>query len=99
VLQGLREDHFEAIDQVLNHHRLAVLAVVEPEEAPRALGRLSPELHAVLAAVQHLEAGDAARLAEWLDWPVEQAADALQTLALLRLLCAAAGHFRRIPLR
>ncbi|HUL69102.1 MAG TPA: hypothetical protein VLT17_02560 [Gemmatimonadales bacterium] len=98
VLSGLREEHFEAIDHVLNHHQIAVLAKVEAEAAPRALGRLAPELQDALAAAQQLETGDAESLADAIGWTVEHAADALQSLALLRLLCADQGHFRRIPL-
>ena len=98
VLWGLREDHSEAIDHVLNHHHIAVLAMVEAEATPRALGRLRPELQNALAAVQQLETGDAASLADAVGWTVDRAADALQSLALLRLLCADQGHFRRIPL-
>jgi hypothetical protein len=98
VLSGLREEHSEAIDHVLNHHQIAVLAKIEAEATPRALGRLAPELQDALAAVQQLGTGDAASLADAVGWTVERAADALQSLALLRLLCADQGHFRRIPL-
>jgi hypothetical protein len=98
VLSGLREEHSEAIDHVLNHHQIAVLAKIEAEAVPRALGRLAPELQDALAAVQQLGTGDAASLADAVGWTVERAADALQSLALLRLLCADQGHFRRIPL-
>jgi hypothetical protein len=44
--------------------------------------------------VHRLGAGDAGRLADLLGWTVERAADALQSLALRRLIQAASGTFR-----
>jgi len=99
VLRGLREDHSEAIDHVLNHHRLAVLALPGPGTAPTVLGRASPDLRVALAGVLRLRVGDASCLAELLGWTIERAADALQSLALLRLLRADAGQFQLIPVQ
>jgi hypothetical protein len=97
MLGGAREDHVEAIDHVLNHHALAVAALTAPGEPPRLLGRVSPELRAVFVCVFRLGPGDALRVAEVLNWTLERAADALQTLALLRLLRAEGGSYRPLP--
>jgi hypothetical protein len=49
-------------------------------------------------ATQRLGAGDAGRLADALGWTVERAADALQSLALRRLIRAAGGTYCPLPL-
>jgi hypothetical protein len=41
--------------------------------------------------------GDAGRLAEHLSWSLERTADALQALALRRLVVAASGTFSPLP--
>src|SRR3954470_23989976 len=38
VLRGLREDHHEAVEHVLTHHRLAAAAVLPGSDAPQLLG-------------------------------------------------------------
>ena len=48
--------------------------------------------------IQRLGAGDANRLADALTWTVERAADALQSLALRRLIQAAGGTYRPLSL-
>ena len=97
MLLGTREDHTEAIDHVLNHHALAIAVVTTPGEPPRLLGRVTPELERVFRCVFRLGPGDAASIAETLGWTLERAADALLTLALLRLLRAEAGTFQPLP--
>jgi hypothetical protein len=97
MLLGTREDHTEAIDHVLNHHALAIAVVTEPGEPPRLLGRVTPELERVFRCVFRLGPGDAGSIAETLGWTLERAADALLTLALLRLLRAEAGTFQPLP--
>ncbi len=93
MLVGAREDHTEAIDHVLNHHALAIAAVPEPGAPPRLLGRVTPELERVFHCVVRTGPGDAGTVADSLGWTLERAADALLTLALLRLLRAEAGSF------
>ena len=97
MLLGTRDDHTEAIDHVLNHHALAIAVVTEPGEPPRLLGRVTPELERVFRCVFRLGPGDAGSIAETLGWTLERAADALLTLALLRLLRAEAGTFQPLP--
>jgi len=97
ILSGAQENHVEAIDHVLNHQALAVAALGVPGEPPRLLGRVSPELRTVFVCVFRLGPGDALRVAERLDWTLERAADALQTLALLRLVRAESGTYRPLP--
>lgn len=97
MLLGTREDHTEAIDHVLNHHALAIAVVMGPDEPPRLLGRVTPELRRVFHCVFRLGPGDATGIADMLGWTLERAADALLTLALLRLLCAEAGTFHPLP--
>lgn len=97
MLLGTRDDHTEAIDHVLNHHALAIAVVREPGEPPQLLGRVTPELERVFACVFRLGPGSADGVAEMLGWTLERAADALLTLALLRLVRAEGGTFRPLP--
>jgi len=86
VLWGLREDHREAIEHVLTHHRLAVLVAGPDDEEPRVLGELDSDLRTLLDLVQDRSAGDATDYAADLCWPLERTAAALHRLALLRLI-------------
>jgi hypothetical protein len=97
MLLGTREDHTEAIDHVLNHHALAIAVVRGPGEEPQLLGRVTPELERVFRCVARLGPGSADGVAEVLGWTLERAADALLTLALLRLLRAEGGTFHPLP--
>jgi hypothetical protein len=97
MLAGAREDHTEAIDHVLNHHALAIAVLTGSDEPPRLLGRVTPELERVFHCVFRLGPGDAGSIADTLGWTIERAADALLTLALLRLLRAEAGTFHPLP--
>ncbi|MGQ0703967.1 MAG: hypothetical protein ACT4PM_12615 [Gemmatimonadales bacterium] len=98
LLAGVSEHHLEAIDHVLERHGLSVAALTEGEGLPRLLGSTNPDLAQAFQAVQRLGAGDAKRLAEALGWTVERAADALQSLALRRLILAGGGTYRPLPL-
>jgi len=98
LLSGVSELHLEAIDYVLERHGLSVAVLAEGEGSPRVLGATSPDVAAAFQAIQRLGAGDAKRLADTLGWTVERAADALQSLALRRLIQAAGGTFRPLPL-
>lgn len=98
VLHGVDETQAEAIDHVLAHQDLAI-AVVPRAGGRQVLGRSTPDLHAAFEAVHACGSGNSARLADWLGWSVERTADALQTLALRRLILAAGGTFCPLPLQ
>lgn len=98
LLFGVSEHHLEAIDHVLERHGLSVAALPAGEGSPRVLGSTSPDVATAFQAIQGLGAGDAKRLSEALGWTVERAADALQSLALRRLIQAAGGTYRPLPL-
>jgi hypothetical protein len=99
IVAGVAEAHAEAIDHVLARQDLAVMALPrEREGGPTVLGRTTPELLTVFRAILTAGPGDATRLAALLAWTPERTADALQTLALQRLVRAAAGTFAPLPL-
>ncbi|MGH7526253.1 MAG: hypothetical protein ACREMX_06080 [Gemmatimonadales bacterium] len=86
VLQGLREDQHEAIEHVLTHHRLAVAAVARGSGGPRLLGWASSDARAAFACIGDRGSLAAADLARALDWAEGRARDALDALALHRLV-------------
>jgi len=98
VLSGITDSHLDAIDHVLERHGLSVAALTEGEAAPRVLGVVTPDAVTAFQTIQRLGAGDANRLADALTWTVERAADALQSLALRRLIQAAGGTYRPLTL-
>ena len=98
VLSGVTDSHLDAIDHVLERHGLSVAALTDGEAAPRVLGVATPDAVTAFQTIQRLGAGDAKRLADALAWTVERAADALQSLALRRLIQAAGGTYRPLSL-
>jgi hypothetical protein len=98
LLSGVTESHQDAIDHVLERHNLSVEALAAGDPAPRVLGVTTPDVVTAFHAIQRLGAGDAKRLADALSWTVERAADALQSLALRRLIQAAGGTYCPLPL-
>lgn len=98
VLWNVDESQAEAIDHVLDRQGLAVVAAPRGG-SPRVLGRTTPDLVTAFEAVLVAGPGDATRLAAHLAWSVERAADALQALALRRLVLAAGGTFSPLPLQ
>jgi hypothetical protein len=87
VLRGLREDQHEAIEHVLTHHRLAVAAVpIGEHPAPRLLGWVTPDARAAFAVVCERGALLISDLAAALDWSGDRAREALEALALHRLV-------------
>jgi hypothetical protein len=86
VLQGLREDHHEAIDHVLTHHRLAVAAVPPGSCAPRLLGWVSADAREAFACICDRGPIGVADLATGLAWPEARSREALGDLALNRLV-------------
>lgn len=99
VLVNVSDAHREAIDHVLETHRLTIVAVPAGEAAPVVLGWRSPDLLTAFDAVLRIGAGDAGRVADSLGWTVERAADALQSLALRRMVQAASGTYCPLPLQ
>ncbi len=98
VLWHLNEAQAEAIDHVLERQGLAVVGV-PLGSGPLVLGAASSEMRLAFRAVLESGPGDADRLAIRLAWSVERAADALQSLALRRLVIAAHGTFSPLPLQ
>jgi hypothetical protein len=97
VLVDLDDSQADAVDAVLERQDLAVVAVLR-EGGPVLLGAVSQECKTAFTAV--LEGGgDSDRLAARLAWTPERAANALQTLALRRLVVAAHGTFSPLPLQ
>ena len=86
VLQGLREDHHEAIEHVLTHHRLAVAAVPPGCRAPRLLGWAGTDAREAFTCITEQGPLDATALARGLGWPVSRGREALGDLALHRLV-------------
>jgi len=97
VLVNVDEAHCEAITHVLETHRLSVVAVPVEREQPSLLGFRTPDLVAAFESVVASGPGDARRLAERLGWTIERAADALQSLALRRLVQAGSGTYCPLP--
>jgi hypothetical protein len=98
VLSGVTDSHLDAIDHVLERHGLSVASLGDGEVGARVLGVTTPDVQTAFQAIQRLGAGDAKRLADALSWTVERAADALQSLALRRLIQAAGGTYRPLTM-
>ena len=86
VLQGLREDHHEAIDHVLTHHRLAIAAVPPGCMAPRLLGWVQADAREAFAHISEIGPLDAPALAQALGWSESRSREALGDLTLHRLV-------------
>lgn len=86
VLQGLREDHHEAIDHVLTHHHLAVAAVPPGSRAPRLLGWVAADAREAFACISETGPLDATALSQDLGWSLSRSRDALADLTVHRLV-------------
>ena len=86
VLQGLREDHHEAIDHVLTHHRLAVAAVPPNNRAPRLLGWVPADAREAFACISEIGPLDVSGLSRGLGWTLSRSRDALGDLTIHRLI-------------
>ncbi|HJR17952.1 MAG TPA: hypothetical protein VJ808_13965 [Gemmatimonadales bacterium] len=86
VLQGLREDHHEAIDHVLTHHRLAVAAVPPGSHSPRLLGWVRADAREAFAWISETGPLDAGGLSRGLGWSLSRSRDALGDLSDNRLV-------------
>ncbi len=86
VLQGLREDHHEAIDHVLTHHGLAIAALPSGCVAPRLLGWVQADARVAFVHISETGPLDAAGLAQALGWSESRSREALGDLTLHRLV-------------
>lgn len=86
VLQGLREDHHEAIDHVLTHHGLAIAAVPPGCQALRLLGWVQADAREAFSHISESGPLDVAELARALGWPESRSREALGDLTLHRLV-------------
>jgi predicted nucleic acid-binding protein len=91
VLQGLREDHHEAIEHVLRHHRLAVASVPLDSQERRLLGWVRADTRRAFACVCDRGPVAVPDLCSALTWPEPRARQALDDLAIHRLV-RTAGH-------
>jgi hypothetical protein len=97
VLQGLREDHHEAIDHVLTHHRLAVAAVPPGSREPLLLGWVATDAREAFACLCErgpLAVSDLARARGWLD---SRSREALLELARHRLVRPLGELYHPVP--
>jgi hypothetical protein len=86
VLQGLREDHHEAIDHVLTHHRLAVAALPPGSPAPRLLGCVAPDAREAFTCIAENGPLDVTGLSRGMGWTWSRSREALGDLTVLRLV-------------
>jgi len=86
VLQGLREDHREAIDHVLTHHRLAVAAVPPDSREPRLLGWVPADAREAFGCICDRSPLKVSDLSERMGWTDDRSREALDELALNRLV-------------
>jgi hypothetical protein len=100
VLQGLREDQHEAIEHVLTHHRLAVAALApgDEREERRLLGWVTADARTAFDSVSARGALTAGELAQALGWPPPRAEEALQALALHRLVRPDHDRYHPLPI-
>lgn len=86
VLQGLREDHHEAIDHVLTHNRLAVAALPLGSREPRLLGWVPADAREAFTCICERGPLDVTDLSQALGWLEARSREALRNLALNRLV-------------
>ena len=98
VLRGLRRDQVEAVEHVLNHHRLAVTTMTPPTDRPAVLGCADDDAREAFGSVCEDGPADADALAERLGWARERAAQAFRALAALRLARIEDGALHPVPL-
>jgi len=98
LLCGLCENQREAIEHVLCNHRLAVAVVLPAAPRPALLGWVTDDRRAAFDAVCSAGAPvDAAAVATALGWTAARAAEALETLAALRVIREAGGRYSPLP--
>jgi hypothetical protein len=98
VLAGLREDQHEAIEHVLTHHRLAVAAVPHDASGPRLLGWVTSDARSAFACICERGPMGADEVAAALGWTDMRALQALDGLALRRLVHREADLYHPLPI-
>ena len=97
VLRGLREDHHEAIEIVLLHHRLAVAAVPPESRGPRVLGWARADARRAFDCVCDHGPLAVPDLCRELHWPDPRGREALQDLAIHRLVRPLGELYHPLP--
>jgi hypothetical protein len=97
VLQGLREDHHEAIDHVLTHHRLAVAAVPPGSREPLLLGWVPSDAREAFACICEQGALSAPDLSGALGWLEARGREALRELTSHRLVRPVGELYHPVP--
>lgn len=92
IFRGLSEDHWDAVEAVLERHGLALLVEECGDAAPR--GVLSAEARAAWDAVRSLGAATVDDVAARLELPADRAAQALAALHQQRLVMRSEGTYR-----
>ena len=98
VLRGLREDQHEAIEHVLTHHRLAVAAVPQGDGGPRLLGWVTSDARSAFACICDRGPMGTGELAHTLGWSEPRAAEAVDALALHRLVRPDGALYHPLPI-
>ncbi|HUF35630.1 MAG TPA: hypothetical protein VMN37_06750 [Gemmatimonadales bacterium] len=98
VLRGLREDQHEAIEHVLTHHRLAVAAVPHGDGGPRLLGWVTSDARTAFTCICDRGPAGAPELARVLGWSEPRAAEALDALAIHRLVRPDGDLYHPLPI-
>jgi len=98
LLSGLREDQHEAIEHVLTHHRLAVAAVPHGDGGPRLLGWVTSDARAVFGCIGERGTMCAEEVAAALGWTETRAGQALDALAIHRLVHWDGNLYHPLPI-
>jgi len=88
LLRGLNQDHVEAIEHVLRHHGLVIVAICIGADEPRILGDVDDDQRAVFSKLFGSGRSLVAPVAALLAWPVPRAQEALDALATRRCVLA-----------
>lgn len=99
LLVGLSDDHMEAIDHVLRHHRLVMAALAAPGEPPVLLGDVGGEPREAFVYIHRSGPCTLSSLAGAMTWPFETAAGALRELAGHRLVRESEGTYHPLPVQ
>jgi hypothetical protein len=95
VLQGLREDQLEAIEQVLIHHELAAVAVSGTDERtePEVIGAVTKDARDAFARIRRMGSASLGELAADLGWTESRGHDAVQALLGRHLIRSDGGAY------
>lgn len=92
TLRGIREDHADAITQVLTRYAMVVVALLAESPEPRLLGAADDDWRAAFGTLRELGRSPAEQVAARLTWPADRAAQALVALARQRCVVAHGDH-------